>query len=381
MTGTNRLAYIDNIRLIVIILVLIQHVSVTYSGFGNWYYMEAASLGIGQTIFFGFWQSMTQAFSMGLLFMIAGYFVPSSLEKKGFAKFISDRLIRLGVPALIYMLFINPLVILGLMGERLEGRIIWSSYSEYLAGWYFIEGSGPLWFALVLLVFSLLYALLKRFIPSSTAAEVKDRPLPTKLGFLLLMLLIATGAFLIRIVLPIGTSIQNMQLCYFSSYIVLFIIGVVSKQNDWFSKLHYAAGRRWLISAIVLGFVGFAIVMILGGALDGDLAPFYGGLTWQSAAYALWESFVAVSMSIGLLAVCKEKLNFQNRLARTMTKNAFSVYVFHPPIIVALTLVFAPIGLLPILKFLIMAIVGIPCCFLVTNFTIQKLPFVKQLFA
>jgi hypothetical protein len=239
--------------------------------------MEATSLGIGQTIFFGFWQSMTQAFSMGLLFLIAGYFVPSSLEKKGFAKFVSDRFIRLGVPALAYMLLINPLVILGLMGERLEGRITWSSYTEYLAGWHFIEGSGPLWFALVLLVFSLLYALFRWFIPNPSAADVKDRPLPTKLGILLLILIIAAGAFLIRIVLPIGTSIQNMQFCYFSSYIVLFIIGVVSKQNDWLSRLEYAAGRRWLISAIGLGFVGFAVVMILGGALEGDLLRFMAG--------------------------------------------------------------------------------------------------------
>jgi surface polysaccharide O-acyltransferase-like enzyme len=123
--------------------------------------------------------------------------------------------------------------------------------------------------------------------------------------------------------------------------------------------------------------------MISGGALDGDLnlQLFEGGRTWQSAAFSLWEAFVVVAMSIGLIALFKEKFNDQNGLVKTMSRNAFSVYVFHSLIIVALSLLFAPVNLIPIAKFFIIALVGVPFCFLVTNFTIQRIPFLKKLFA
>lgn len=114
------------------------------------------------------------------------------------------------------------------------------------------------------------------------------------------------------------------------------------------------------------------------GALRGDLEVFFGGVSWQSAVYALWESFVSISMSIGLIALFKEKYNKQNKLISTMTDNAFSVYVFHAPIIIALSLLFAPVNIIPFVKFVILTIISIPLCFLFTNF-IRKIPFLRKI--
>jgi hypothetical protein len=36
------------------------------------------------------------------LFLLAGYFTPPSLEKKGSGPFLVDQLIRLGIPLLVY---------------------------------------------------------------------------------------------------------------------------------------------------------------------------------------------------------------------------------------------------------------------------------------
>ena len=63
----------------------------------------------GQTlIVFGACGSFLQAFIMGLLFFISGYFTPRSLDRKGLFRFISDRFVRLGLPTLIYMLMALP---------------------------------------------------------------------------------------------------------------------------------------------------------------------------------------------------------------------------------------------------------------------------------
>ena len=93
-----------------IIFVVMTHAAVTYSNLGMWYYIEPAKPDIVSLAFFGIYQSFTQAYSMGLLFLIAGYFVPGSFDRKGFSKFLSDRAMRLGIPTLIYMLFINTTI-------------------------------------------------------------------------------------------------------------------------------------------------------------------------------------------------------------------------------------------------------------------------------
>ena len=42
--------------------------------------------------------------------MISAYFVPASLERKGAAKFMKDRLVKLGVPILIFMIGVFPVM-------------------------------------------------------------------------------------------------------------------------------------------------------------------------------------------------------------------------------------------------------------------------------
>ena len=376
----NRMMYIDNIRLLVIIFVVVQHLAVTYSGFGDWYYMEPGQIGTIQTILFGIYQAFTQGYTMGLLFLIAGYFIPAAYDKKGFGKFVKDRLIRLGAPTIIYMLIIHPFVAIVVLGMRPTGGGMLSTYIEYIIRLQFIGGSGPLWFTFALLIFTVIYAITRKIIAAKASASEKD--FPASLKILAIILIISVCSFLVRLVQPIGTSVINMQLPYFSQYVVLFIIGIKCKRNNWIEKLDYTkTGKPWLIWGLSLGFVLFAVMMISGGALEGDLSLFDGGMTWQSAAYALWESFIAVSMSIGLIALFKEKLNKQNSLIKIMSANAFSVYVFHSLIIVAITLLLAPIALIPILKFAITIMLCVPICFVCVNYTIQKIPFLRKLFA
>jgi glucan biosynthesis protein C len=46
---------------------------------------------------------------MGLLFFIAGYFSPASLDRKGPSHFVRERAFRLGLPVLFYMLLLGPI--------------------------------------------------------------------------------------------------------------------------------------------------------------------------------------------------------------------------------------------------------------------------------
>jgi hypothetical protein len=64
-----RLSFIDNIRWVMIVLVLSMHSADTYSPFGNWYYSDRGAVGLPTVVFFGFYQSFLQAFFMALLFL------------------------------------------------------------------------------------------------------------------------------------------------------------------------------------------------------------------------------------------------------------------------------------------------------------------------
>jgi len=351
----------------VIAFVVMHHLAVTYSGFGSWYYVEATQLSTLSTIWFAFYLSFQQGYILGVLFLIAGYFVAGSYDRKGFDRFTRGRFWRLIIPTLIYMVAITPFI------EYVELGNPYTGFS--LTG--FLSGTGVMWFAVALFGFSLVYGV-ERMISRIPAPAPGKKQLELSLAnALILILVISVSAFLIRIVQPIGTSVLNMQLCYFASYIALFLVGIIAYRNNMFARISYRTGKRWLISAFVLGFPAW-LALIIFATLAGDTAALMGGLTWQSAGFSLWESFVAVAMSIGLIAVFREKLNHQSTLARKLSQNSYAVYMFHPMIIVEVTLLFSGVILYPVAKWLVLCIICVPLCFAATYFVFRRIPLLKD---
>ena len=164
-TAKPRLAYIDNIRWTVIAMVVLVHACVTYSGLGSWYYKEPAVLDLGAKLVFWMYSIFSQAFFMGLLFFVAATFMPASYDRKGFARFVGERAFRLGIPPLVFMLVPGSAyhALRGISGR--ETSLPWTgrlgTYPGYLASGAFLNASGPLWFAVALLVFSLAYAIVR----------------------------------------------------------------------------------------------------------------------------------------------------------------------------------------------------------------------------
>jgi peptidoglycan/LPS O-acetylase OafA/YrhL len=92
------LPFLDHLRWGVIALVVTVHAAVTYSGVGGWYYHEPARLGTPSLVAFLAYETHLQAFFMGLLFLVSGFLTPGAFDRKGARQFLSDRVMRLGVP-------------------------------------------------------------------------------------------------------------------------------------------------------------------------------------------------------------------------------------------------------------------------------------------
>jgi glucan biosynthesis protein C len=386
-----RLYYIDNLRVATIMLVILIHLAVTYSGSGIWFYNEVRPLGFFNHIFFSFFQAFVQGFSMGMLFFVAGYFTPLAYDRKSTARFISDRCRRLGLPALFFLLVVTPLMI-AVVGSTLLWKGSTSSFPEFY--WQYIKsagmqllGIGPMWFALALFIFCLIYMLWRLLLPRPAAPDSRQGILTTG-RLLLLIIIIAMVAFLLRLVFPIGSVFWGMQLGFFSQYIIMFIAGIVAYRTNCFESMTSATGRRWLAAGLILGFIGWLILKYFAGPYDFSTLTMksvntgkrvIGGLSWPAAYYAIWESFVAVAMTMGLLALFRDKLNFSNKLTQKLSAGAFAVYMFHPPIIVAVTMLMTTLDMLPVFKWALAGLISIPLCFLIAYYILLRIPLLNKI--
>ena len=362
-----RFAYMDNIRSLVIFFVVAMHAAVTYSGFGGWYYIEGSSgnLSIPEMVFFGFFQSFIQAWTMGILFFMSAYLTTKALAKRGTLNYLKERLFRLGVPLLIYMFLIHPFIIFILLGIYSD-RSLFDNYISYIVGFFWLDATGPLWFVQVLLLFCIIYAIIKKLFPGS----IKINKITT-INIVVIIAIITMVAFLVRLALPIGSSFLNLQFPYFPSYVVMFICGILVGENNLLDKITDVKNIKWLKLTFIIGIPLWAGTMLLGGALEGK-EYFNGGFHWQNFTFALWESFTAISFSIGLFAFFKKKVNIDNKFTRLMRENAFGIYCFHAPILVAISLILKNIILIPILKFALILILASVSC-LLFSFLIRKI--------
>lgn len=364
----SRLLYIDNLRIFLISLVVLLHLNITYGAPGSWFYNESEGE-LPAVFFMAMFNATNQSFFMGMFFMISAFFIIPSLERKGTGKFITDRLIRLGIPLLLFYFILNPLTVF-IRNWFIRGED--PTFGEYLLnGW--ARGFGPLWFVEALLIFTFIFLLFRKACTSIRLG------FPGTFTIVLFALTISILQFVIRIWLPVGWSMPftNFQFPFFVQYIFLFAIGIVAYQNNWVDSISFKTGKHWFIAAQILIFIGFPMLTIPGGVTETGTDNFMGGLKWQSLGYAVWEQLTGISLIIGLLGLGKKYLNRQGNLAKRLSDSAYGVFVFHTPIIVGISVLLASWTIFPPLKFIIIAPVALIACFIFAGL-LKRIPGVNK---
>lgn len=374
-----RLFFIDNLRIILITLIMMIHLSITYGGEGSWYYKEGQADTLSSVLLT--WHNCTiQAFSMGLFFMIAGYFTPGSYDRKGSRQFLRDRLLRLGIPMLCYDFIIGPLMAYPLM--QVDALEFDGSYRQFLAMYYgtFHIGTGPLWFVEALLIFAICYAVWRAFVKTTSPIVRDETDLPGNLRIAVFILAVTGITFAVRIWLPVGWGFRplNFQFPFFPQYICMFIIGIIAYRRNWLTRIPNAAGRLWLCLAVVMIVIVFPALFVLGGAIKGNTAPFLGGLHWQCFSYALWEQFTGIALMIALLALFHKRLNRQGKFPKTMAGSAYTAYIIHAPVVILVAIAIRNFSLYPLLKFALAVMISMPLCFGLGNI-IRELPLARRI--
>lgn len=372
-----RLGYIDNLRILLSILVILHHLAIGYGAAGDWYYNEDG-VGLVSAVIMTLFVAVNQAFFMGFFFLIAGYFTPTSFDRKGLGAYVADRLKRLGIPMVLFAVLINPPLIYALVVHDGFQGSLWQFLPHYVENLNSL-GVGPLWFVEALLIFSLFYALWRLLIRSSALPAQEDRKAPGNGTIALFALALGLVTFVVRFWLPVDFWLEpfHLQLAHFPQYITLFVLGIIAYRRNWLAGFATAQGKLWRCIALAMVPL-FLVLAVAGGALEGGLDLFKGGLHWQALAYAIWEQFVCAAMIVTLLTWFRTRLNDQGTLGRKISAAAYAVYIFHAPVIILLALALSGVGLDPALKFVLVAPVAVTLCFVVGHL-IKKLPLVKSI--
>ncbi|NHI89726.1 MAG: hypothetical protein EAX87_09390 [Candidatus Thorarchaeota archaeon] len=384
-----RYLFLDNIKVLFAILIIFWHVMVTYVDIGWWYYKESNPTGPVSYVFLLLIASIGGIFQtslLGLFFLLGGYFTPKSYDRKGGYRFWKERLLRLGVPLFLYILFVNPVMIyiLSSLGVEpwsanpvLQGSIL-NYYNNGFQSWSkfidFISFGGPMWFLRVLLILTAVYTIWRQMtkVDSLKRRIPQELPIPRYLFLLLLAVVLGCLTFLVRIVLPIDDRPLEIPWGQLIQYLMMFGVGIISVRYRWFEKMTRRQVKIWLVTVFICVIAIYLDYFLVLG-IDADLAIFSGGANVHALLFALVDNIVCMGVIFILIKVFYAKFNKQGPLLRNLSTSAYHMYLVHPPILVAISLSIAFIEFDPILKIGLVFPLGVFICYLVSHYVTGKI--------
>lgn len=280
--------YLDNLKVFLTVLVIFHHAGQAYGNGGGWAYTPGNPGEFLPWIWHFF--SVNAGFFMGLFFLISGYFVPASYDRLGGEGFVKKKLMRLGI----------PLLFIGIITSSITGAL----------------EVAHMWFVESLLVFCLVYALVRKFCrPISEDCSSK----PTIPGLLILGLVIGIGSCFIRRVSPQDNWIMvplKIEPAHYLQYVVLFVVGVLAGRFRWFDKMSNATGAVSLLAGAAL-----AIGMYVMG--DNGWSDF----VWKW--YGIYESLMCVFLCFGLIWLFRQAFSGSSPFLQWCAAQSYGAYVFH----------------------------------------------------
>jgi peptidoglycan/LPS O-acetylase OafA/YrhL len=365
-----RTYFIDRLRVVLTALVILHHTAITYGGSGGWFYREVLDGGTPTSLLLTVFCAVNQSFFMGMFFLLAGYYTPAALARKGAGPYLKERLVRLGIPLMVFGFVLGPLTV-ALAGVP-AGSDVLDRWAQLLASGRFVIG--PLWFAWALLIFAIGFVVWHALRPGP--AHEAARPVPPTSAWIAAALAVGAAALALRQVVPVGREVIGLQLGYFASYVFLFALGCAAGPHRWLERLERSQARPWKRVSLAVAPVLF-VTAALTGALQGKPVEFGGGLGAAAVVYAFWEPLVAWGIIAGLLVTFRERFDAPSARWQRWGAHAYGAFIVHAPVLVALSVLLAGWAAPPLLKFAVVGSASIAASFAIAG-ALRRLPGVDR---
>jgi hypothetical protein len=371
--SSGKINYLNHLKVVLTTLVVLHHAFITYGAPGGWYFQQKTTL-LGALFPMTVFVATNQAFFMGFFFFLSALFIEPSYEKKGAVKFLSDRFKRLGIPLVFYSLVLSP--VLNYTVEH-YGYGQHHSFIEYMQGYHHWVDFGVLWFVAALLIFNLVYVLLKN-IPAFQMEISFNFPYGKQL--IVIGILLGLFTFLTRLIFPVGWKLDpfGFQLGHFPQYLFLFIAGIIGSKNKWLDQLSLKKGKNSAYAALFLIFIILPFLFILSLKYKIPGSNFSGGWNLISLSYSLWEQLTGILIIAALLSIAKFKWNYPSLFWGRLSGSAFGVYIFHPVVLISLSLMVKSLTIDPVIKLLFVGPMAVILTFWMVSY-IKKIPLVNNI--
>jgi hypothetical protein len=359
-----RLPHLDDLKVWLVAVIIGGHAVIGYTT-GDWTYQEIQETRVApafETVF-TFMLVPAVLFAMGLFFLMAGLLAPGSLDRKGPRRFAGDRLRRLGVPWAAFALVLWPLTVVAMY--RTVGAPASSAWADLTEP---PLDTGPLWFLLVLLLYSLGYAAWSQLdarlprAPGLRGRHAGTSPERLRGRHLAAIAVgMATASFVVRLWFPLGSAqVANLKPWQWPQFLAMFGLGIISARRGWLAPVPDRLRRGCGLAALTAA-LSFPLV-VLGAetlGLPADLELFLGGWRWQAAAAAAAEGVLAVSASLWLLGFAQRHAGPRGRLAHALARSAYGAFLLQGPVLIALALALRPLVVPAEVKALAVAAAGV----------------------
>lgn len=354
------------------------------------------------TLLGSFWKKVIplDVFLLLILFFIAGYFALPSLNKKGVKQFLTSKLKRLGLPLIIGILFVLPILdYIHYRHSATFSGVASSGLSEYWISCVTKIGefnlgllniNDPfympdqfyqhyLWFLSVLIVFFIalsgFYFLKKEWIFDQTKSSKQSQIFGKSFQkvFILSGILLSGYYYVIIQFVPseatfftMGNIIQ-LQPARLGLYFGGFLLGIIAFTKNWFKNEE--------IPTTVFKAGSATVLLLLGTILTGKL--YFDSVIPSSEvqlAFALMYNFLCLSTLLLLITTAKKYWNTPSKAHQKLTLNSYNIYLFHYAPIIIIQLLLSSESTIPaIIKSIIVFTMTLIICFGLSEYIVRPL--------
>jgi len=360
----------DNLRVVVIFLVVVLHGTITYMEYAPpwWYVLDSQ-----RSIIFTYMVLLIDVPIMQIMFFLSGYFAWPSLAKRGPALFFRDKIRRIGIPWVFGVLVLAPPTGYMIYYSRHAPMSLWTFWQT--DAWGKAYQQSVYWYLGVLLalfaVTAALFAASRRF-----AAWTPSVRAPTWRQGALFILAVSAVSAAIATRCDLDLWSNNYLFAYqpvrIPNYVGYFFLGIFAYQSGWFTE---AGFQPRLGLWVPLGSIsGLAYLM---WRLSPQAAT--PTIEFKTVAILLFNLFCLTSL-FAMMALFRRYFASDRPFWRYQARNSYGVYYLHPLILYPLALLFAPLSLSIFLKAAIIILLAYGISLAASSLVLTRAPGLRSMF-